>query len=674
MRTYQISIFYLILALAFALNISEARAQVDSVFYQLEDVYLTGTVNKSGMKVYNGIQTRISSELIKSMPMSFGSADPLNVLSFQPGIQTVSEYQSGIHICGGEDSHNYISIGESPVFNAKHLMGLFSVFNATHYSGVFVSKTPDFSSNRIGGIVRMELPDTTSKSVCGDFSIGLMALQGTLGLKLSDKVWAIISARQSYMNLVYGRWMKLDENPLSYTFGDYNATLNIIPSRNDQLKLNFYLGWDKVGMKVNEIGSDISSIWGNALASIEWNHESSKCSIRNTLYFSGYLSRVNLFQTDLDLYFPNHIESFGYKGKLTLDNFSFWANSAYYDVIPQTPYIKNAIFSNNPELDRQKGLELSIGADYHLLHVNDLSIKLGLKGDTFLSNEKQWYFGVSPLAYLSYDFHRYGKVTCSAGYGNQYLFHTSMSNAGIPVDFYFLTGKHSEPQSSIWINAGYSAELLGGAFILSADLHFKSLFNQVEYMGTLFDFITASYNLDDFLLKGKGLNYGGSIMLQKVSGQLTGWISYSYGRALRTFDSPEYPGIYPAYHDKPHEIDFVCVWRKNRWNVSSTFVYTSGSPFTAPESLYINSGSIITKYGDYNACRMRPYIRMDMSVGFALMKNKHQEGTIFLSVYNIMARKNDVMYRLVANDDSFAFRPMSFMLKIIPSISYCHKF
>ena len=163
-------------------------------------------------------------------------------------------------------------------------------------------------------------------------------------------------------------------------------------------------------------------------------------------------------------------------------------------------------------------------------------------------------------------------------------------------------------------------------------------------------------------------------MFQKVSGKLTGWVSYAFGRALRTFDHPDYPGVYPASHERMHEVNAVCNCNLDRWKISGAFVFSSGAPFTAPEYLYMTSGSIITKYGEYNGCRMRPYSRLDISAGYTVFRKKHQSGEISVSIYNVYARANDVMYRLAADEDAFAYLAMPFMLKIIPSINYYHKF
>ena len=164
-------------------------------------------------------------------------------------------------------------------------------------------------------------------------------------------------------------------------------------------------------------------------------------------------------------------------------------------------------------------------------------------------------------------------------------------------------------------------------------------------------------------------------MLHKQAGVLTGWISYSVGRALRMFDDPDYPGIYPANHERIHELNAVCSYKYKNWDFSGTFTYASGQPFTAPVSYYLSSGKIIANYGDRNACRMRPYIRLDLSATMILNKDGEQENGINLSIYNALARRNDVMYRLILNEDKeFAYSRMSFGLCFMPSISYYHKF
>ena len=162
-------------------------------------------------------------------------------------------------------------------------------------------------------------------------------------------------------------------------------------------------------------------------------------------------------------------------------------------------------------------------------------------------------------------------------------------------------------------------------------------------------------------------------MAHKQTGNLTGWISYSLGRALRRFDNKDYTGIYPANHERIHEINAVCAYQRKRWNVSGTYVYASGVPFTAPQYYYISAGQIITKPGEHNSCRMRPYIRLDLSVTYTLSKTEKHENGLNFSLYNVLGRKNDVMYRLNYSGNTYSYGGIAFFLRWVQSVSYYHK-
>ena len=73
---------------------------------------------------------------------------------------------------------------------------------------------------------------------------------------------------------------------------------------------------------------------------------------------------------------------------------------------------------------------------------------------------------------------------------------------------------------------------------------------------------------------------------------------------------------------------------------------------------------------------MRPYIRLDLSANITIIKNERQENGINLSLYNALGRRNDVIYKMTYSEerDKYAFRPMSFFLRFVPSISYYHRF
>jgi hypothetical protein len=367
------------------------------------------------------------------------------------------------------------------------------------------------------------------------------------------------------------------------------------------------------------------------------------------------------------------IAAAGYKAKLNWRNFCFGADMTGYRAMPQHPHHLE-LHVDNHDMEVQYGLETDIWAEYTHEFQHNISLTAGLNASLFISPEREVFPALSPLVKLSWNGYRNGRLSLSYGLQTQYLFQVGISNIGLPMDFWFLAGNHSSPQSAHSATLNYRVDLFGGALALSMDAYYKYMYNQVEYKGDVFDMIMSKYDLDNYLLKGTGHNFGVNVMLHKQSGRFTGWISYSLGRALRAFDHPDYTGFYPANHERIHDLSAVASYDMDKWNFAGNFVVSSGRPFTAPEAFYITSGSIITKYGEHNACRLRPYIRLDVSVNRAFIKNEKMENGINLSVYNVLARKNEVMWRLHVNDDSYAYRPLSFFLVLMPSISYYHKF
>jgi hypothetical protein len=81
------------------------------------------------------------------------------------------------------------------------------------------------------------------------------------------------------------------------------------------------------------------------------------------------------------------------------------------------------------------------------------------------------------------------------------------------------------------------------------------------------------------------------------------------------------------------------------------------------------------KYGPYNSSRLKPYKRLDLSANYKWKSRLFRENGVNLSVYNAIAQSNELFYYIKSRKDgSFAYRPITFMLRIMPSISYFCKF
>jgi hypothetical protein len=651
-----------------------AGAQTDSLFMSIDSLTFVSAKTTSVIGRSRSDYLKVDMAKMQGLPKILGNTDPLHFVKFLPGVQTTTEFNSSIHIRGCDGAHNDMSIGGVPVYGVNHLLGLFSIFNPSHYRKMTFSTSS--TSNRLGGTVEMDLPDTLKKKVTGDISVGMISSQATVGVRLGKKSHLIASLRQSYLNLIYSRWLKIGESAFKYNFGDYNLTWLYADSDRDRVWVDVYLGCDRARlMDEGEYGMDFSFDWGNYKAAAHWEHKGDEISHDHILYSSGYGAECNLLQAKASLRMPSYIMANGYKGGLYWKDLSSKAELTYYRALPQTPVSEGIVNLDGNVPQTQAALEANISVGYDKVFAGHWGLDAGFMGTCFHNDEIGTLWGLLPRLSFSYDGYHLGKVTASYGWSQQNLFYTGLSTSGLPIEFWFLAGKYSRPQYAQWLDLSYDLQFFRNMFSLSCSLYAKQLFNQVEYHGDLMDMFTKQYDLDALLLKGVGLNAGLNVMLHKQTGDLTGWVSYSFGRALRRFDNPDHPGWYPANHERIHELNAACSYRYDRWDFGGTFIYATGLPFTAPKAYYLSSGQIVADYGEHNACRMRPYIRLDLSATFRIKKNDKYENGVNLSVVNAFARKNDIMYKLKINKkNQFSYSYQSFVLSIIPSLSYYHKF
>lgn len=648
-----------------------AEAQTDSLYMSIDSLTFVSEKHTSVLDKDRNDVLKVDMELMQRMPKILGNTDPVNFIRNLPGVQTSSEYDSGIHILGCDNSHNDISIAGVPVYGVNHLFGFFSIFNPSHFSEMKFSGSS--SSNRIGGSIEMLPEKIHNKKIRGDVNVGIMSSQGTLGFRTGKSSQLTLSARGSYMNLLYKRWLHIGDSPIRYGFSDGNLTWQYADGKN-RVWVDAYWGKDRADIFESTFNLDLNADWGNTLGAVHYEHDGERLKQKHSLFCSGFHTDGAISQDNSHLFLESGINTCGYRGKFLAGRFSADAEVLWHEASPQAPMTDGFYGSSEVEKEDQDGLEASLNASYRFIFADRWELDTDVKGILYLSPERRTFWGLSPRATLKFNGYRFGKISATAGIDHQYLFQTGLSNIGLPIEFWFMAGKHSDPQFSRHASLSYDVQLFHNAYALSARIYFKQLHNQVEYRGDLFDFFNSIYRLDNYLLKGKGWNYGLNLMIHKQSGNLTGWISWSFGRALRRFDHPDYQGIYPANHERIHEINAVCAYRMGKWDFSGTFVYASGAPFTAPESFYLSSGQIMTVFGEHNGCRMRPYMRMDLSVNYTLIRNDRQENGINLSLYNVLARKNDVMYRLQFTDGKYSYQPMAFFLRLVPSVSYYHKF
>lgn len=173
---------------------------------------------------------------LRSIVQIAGVADPIRYASMLPGVQTSSELDGSVHILGSENAHNYISIGDAPVYGASHLFGLFSVFNAEHFESMDYS--PDAKGvSRLGGRLGMQPLRSIPDSAEGMASIGPLVGYGSIALPVGKRSALSIAARHS----LYVPRLSTEDMYITYGFGDYNLSAFHKPTDRDEFQLSLYL-------------------------------------------------------------------------------------------------------------------------------------------------------------------------------------------------------------------------------------------------------------------------------------------------------------------------------------------------------------------------------------------------------------------------------------------------
>ncbi|MCF0120917.1 MAG: hypothetical protein HUJ65_04690, partial [Oscillospiraceae bacterium] len=65
---------------------------------------------------------------VHKLPSLFGERDVIRSLQFLPGVKANNDGSSGFQVRGGTTGQNHIILDDATVYNAGHLMGLFSTF------------------------------------------------------------------------------------------------------------------------------------------------------------------------------------------------------------------------------------------------------------------------------------------------------------------------------------------------------------------------------------------------------------------------------------------------------------------------------------------------------------------------------------------------------------------
>lgn len=619
---------------------------------------------------------RILPDNVEKLPQILGYSDYLQTSKLLPHIGISSEYDAGLHIMGCDNAHNDVSIDGVPLYGGQHLFGFFSIFNSSHFSGLTYAPSASFTScsNKIGGSLRAETYDSIEANNSGDLSIGLLSSQGTMRLRIGKKAMLLVSAREAYMNLLYKHWLKVDDVQTGYSFGDYNFTFIRHNTNKDFLKVLFYAGHDNVSYDSELNQATIDLKWGNILAGLLHSHTyDENKSLKESISFSRFANQLNIHQQEFSFTLPSSIMDISYHSSYTNKDFNVGTSISFQSLVPQNPQLNGMNHKDYPDKYRQNVGQLTVFGKYGFNITNHISITPMLKGIVYIDDQCKTNLLPAPNMTVEWANTPIGSMSIHYAWQQQTLFQTGITSLGLPIEFWVAAGKYGKPQYAHHLSLSHDIILWHGNLRITSSLYYKWLFNQIEYQSDLFDYINTNHSLDQAIIHGDGYNYGASIMLSRQTGSLTGWISYTYSRSMRRFEGLN-NSVVPSNHDRPHELKAVANWHLNKhWDISGSFVYCSGTPYTTPQYLYLIDANILMQPGPYNGARLKPYKRLDLAVNYTIKDNEKSRCGLNFTLYNALAFKNELYYAINLHNLSFSYTPQSFILPCLPSLSFYYK-
>lgn len=648
-------------------------AQSDSLSIHAIDEVVVEQVRQPIVRYSALGKTYWAIDAMKSMPMT----DPLRNVQLLPGVQTTSENVGGTFVQGCDNSHNYTTVNGVPVYYPMHLLGFFSTFNSLHFRHVVFNKSMGTATaNRLGAEVGMATADTVPSTPSGDVDLGMLTAQASVRMPLGEKWGAVVSGRYANVNLLYDKLLNasFDNSSIRYRFHDVNMTLLYAPTERDRLAVDYFQGSDHAGMGVATHLVQSELAWSNRAAALRWKRESGAFSMDNRLYYTAYRSDLVVRQTDSRAFLPAEIQTVGAKNEQRYmaerGFFTYGAEMMMHAISAQSPQITGSYGEAYTPQQVQRATEGALFFQSDLMLGDAVELISGLRASGFYQECMQT--AIDPRLTLRYQPSRSTVWQLSAGTYTQYLHQVGFSSNGLPSEFWIPASSDIPAQQAAKVAVSLQQDIMGGDYRLSAEPYFARMLHQVEYRGNVLQILTDKYDLNENLVVGDGYNYGIDLMLQKNVGKLTGWVSYSWAKAPRSFVRNDELIAYPSVHNREHDLNVMANYRPNdKWNFSATYIYATGTPYTEVKNAYILGENGIVVYEKHNGSRYPSLTRLDVAATYQLLHHKGIDHSVKFAVYNATFAGNPISYTYHRYEGNVIYKqPVYLFYTAVPSVSY----
>jgi hypothetical protein len=678
------------------IELQDAPNELQEVVVSLKSADMNIKSTRIGAVDLDVKQTRV-------VPVVFGEQDLLKTLQLKPGVKAAGEGSSGFYVRGGSSDQNLILLDEAPVYNASHLLGFFSVFNSDAIKNVELLKgsMPAIYGGRISSVLDLKMNEGNSKNYTLSGGIGLISSRLTVeGPIIKDSASFIISGRRTYADLFTKSLGDEQMKKIGLYFYDLNAKTNFIINQNNRLFLSGYFGRDVFNFN-NRFGFE----WGNATATLRWNHLISNKLFMNTSFiFSDYRYVIGMEMGSSRLDIKSGIMDFNLKEDMQYflnpnNSLKFGFNTIHHTFYPGEMSFGDTLSTNRLVIEKRFAIENGVYLLNEMKAADKLKINYGLRISSFSllgpgnyyvfdangqvtdtskynqGDRVKTYLDWEPRISLNYMLNPTSSIKTSFTRSYQYLHLLSKTTSSSPSDLWIPSSNIVKPQHADQYSLGFFKNLNNNIYCFSSEVYYKNMYDLVDYKNGAD--LSLNELVESQLVFGKGRAYGIEFSVEKKEGKLTGWISYTLSRTERKFEAINNGSWFPAKQDRTHDFNIVGMFKLNdRLTLSASWIFYTGDAVTFPSGKYKIENYTVNYFSERNGERMPDYHRLDLGMTYTAKKTARYESSWSFSIYNAYARQNaySISFREVENNPMMTEAVRLSLFSIVPSVTYNFKF
>lgn len=695
---------------------AKLNIELEEIPTVLEEVVVQDKAMKEALTSNIG-QVQISMKEIKRAPSFLGEVDLIKQIQILPGVTTAGEAASGFNVRGGGADQNLILYDGMPIFNSSHVFGFFSAFNSEAIRDVtfYRGGIPSEFGGRVSSVLDIRSKEGDYERWKGGGGIGAITSNFNIGGPIiKDKTSMLASIRTTYSDWLVNsiRTNYIDLRNSSVTF--YDGSLKLTHKFNKTTKITFsgYASRDQFRLQ-----GDSTYKWNNLIGSLQLDHifstkltssihigygtygyeviDSNPATGFNLSYKISYPS----VKADLHYHLGRHKINIGGQALYygfnpgTLMPISAQSNIKTIQIENQQSLESAVYLSDNysisEKINIEAGLRFSMFSSLGPGTVNNYKAGLPLELPTLTSttfyktgeNIKS-YNGMEPRISFRYTLSPTSSVKLGYNRIYQYLHLVTNTTAITPIDIWQPSGYYFKPQVADQLSFGYFRTTKKKVYDMFIEFYQKKIDNIIDFKDGARLILNQQIETD--LLQGQGNAYGVETQIAKSLGRLTGSISYTYSRSLRTIkgstasESINNGKEYPSNFDQPHIVNIS--WKYNisrRYFFTGNFTYRTGRPVTTPLSGFTIDNISVSNFSERNQYRIPDYHRLDLAL---VLEGNHKrkkifDGTWTLSFFNVYGRKNPftIFFREASNGTLVPYQ-LSIIGTILPSLTYSVKF